>query len=204
MEEGKDHFESVNSENDEEMSIENEHPLEEHIHENNSSDEEIEEEEIILNNINLKYNEEEFKTENILKFLFDNNILKNNLICEICDHPMNLVNIKNRIDGKIWRCKKKGLEPHDIKVNIRNNSIFSNFKTDIRILYFLLFYNFVDNKSVKDSYLNCKELSKQLKIKNVTKRSVSKFFNTIRVKIKNKMHKKWEEFSLLSPARAHI
>ena len=197
MEEGRDHFESVNSENDEEMSIENEHPLEEHIHENNSSDEEIEEEEIILNNINLKYNEEEFKTENILKFLFDNNILKNNLICEICDHPMNLVNIKNRIDGKIWRCKKKGLEPHDIKVNIRNNSIFSNFKTDIRILYFLLFYNFVDNKSVKDSYLNCKELSKQLKIKNVTKRSVSKFFNTIRVKIKNKMHKKWEEFSLV-------
>ena len=196
MEEGRDHFESVNSENDEEMSIENEHPLEEHIHENNSSDEEIEEEEIILNNINLKYNEEEFKTENILKFLFDNNILKNNLICEICDHPMNLVNIKNRIDGKIWRCKKKGLEPHDIKVNIRNNSIFSNFKTDIRILYFLLFYNFVDNKSVKDSYLNCKELSKQLKIKNVTKRSVSKFFNTIRVKIKNKMHKKWEEKQL--------
>ena len=196
MEEGRDHFESVNSENEEEMSIENEHPLEENIHENNSSDEEIEEEEIILNNINLKYNEEEFKTENILKFLFDNNILKNNLICEICDHPMNLVNIKNRIDGKIWRCKKKGLEPHDIKVNIRNNSIFSNFKTDIRILYFLLFYNFVDNKSVKDSYLNCKELSKQLKIKNVTKRSVSKFFNTIRVKIKNKMHKKWEEKQL--------
>ena len=86
MEEGRDHFESVNSENEEEMSIENEHPLEENIHENNSSDEEIEEEEIILNNINLKYNEEEFKTENILKFLFDNNILKNNLICEICDH----------------------------------------------------------------------------------------------------------------------
>lgn len=54
MEEGRDHFESVNSENDEEMSIENEHPLEENIHENNSSDEEIEEEEIILNNINLK------------------------------------------------------------------------------------------------------------------------------------------------------
>ena len=55
--------------------------------------------------------------------------------------------------------QKKGSDPHDIKVNIRNNSIFNNFKTDIRLLYFLLFYNFIENKSVKDSYLNCKELS---------------------------------------------
>ena len=69
---------------------------------------------------------------------------------------MNLINTKNRIDGKMWRCKKKGLEPHNIKVNIRNNSIFSSFKTDIRVLYFLLFYNFVEYKIVKESYLNCK------------------------------------------------
>ena len=92
--------------------------------------------------------------------------------------------------------QKKGSDPHDIKVNIRNNSIFNNFKTDIRLLYFLLFYNFIENKSVKDSYLNCKELSKQLKIENVTKRIISKFFNKIRIKIKNKMHKKWEEIKL--------
>ena len=196
MGEGRDHFESEDSQNDENMSIENENPFEENNQESNSSEEEIEEEGIFLNNIHFKYNEEEFKKENILKFLFDNNILKNNLICEVCEHPMNLVNIKKRIDGKIWRCKKKGLEPHDIKVNIRNNSIFSNFKTDIRILYFLLFYNFVENKSVKDSYLNCKELSKQLKIGKVTKRIVSKFFNTIRIKIKNKMHKTWAENKL--------
>ena len=196
MEEGRDHFESDDSQNDENMSIENENPLEENNQESNSSEEEIEEEGIFLNNIHFKYNEEEFKKENILKFLFDNNILKNNLICEVYEHPMNLVNLKKRIDGKIWRCKKKGLEPHDIKVNIRNNSIFSNFKTDIRILYFLLFYNFVENKSVKDSYLNCKELSKQLKIGKVKKRIVSKFFNTIRIKIKNKMHKTWAENKL--------
>ena len=88
---------------------------------------------------------------------------------------------------------KKGLELHNIKVNIRNNSIFSSFKTDIRLLYFLLFYNFVENKSVKESYLNCKELSKQLKIENMSRKLVSKFFNIIRIKIKNKMHKKWNE-----------
>ena len=148
--------------------------------------------ELLLNNIHFKYNEEEFKMENILQFLIQNDIIKNNPICEICDHPMKLVKIKKRIDGKIWRCKKKGLEPHDTKVHIRNNSIFSNFKTDIRILYFLLFYIFIENKSIKDSYLNCKELSKQLKIENVTKKIISKFFNTVRIKIKNKMHKNWE------------
>ena len=107
MEEGRAHFESVDTQNDENMSIENENPLEENNQENNSSEEEIEEEVIFLNNIHFKYNEEEFKKENILKFLFELNILKNNLICEVCEHPMNLVNIKNRIDGKIWRCKKK-------------------------------------------------------------------------------------------------
>ena len=43
------------------MSIENEHPLEEHIQENNSSEEETEEEDTFLKNIHFKYNEEGFK-----------------------------------------------------------------------------------------------------------------------------------------------
>ena len=54
--------------------------------------------------------------------------------------------------------QKKGLEPHAIKVYIRKNNIFSNFNKDIRIVYFLLFYNFVDNKNIKNSYINCTKL----------------------------------------------
>ena len=64
----------MDSQNDENMSIENENPLEENNQENNSSEEEIEEEVIFLNNIHFKYNAEEFKKEDILKFLFNNNI----------------------------------------------------------------------------------------------------------------------------------
>jgi hypothetical protein len=67
---------------------------------------------------------------------------------------MKLVKMKSRIYGKIWRCKKKGNDPHDIKLNIRKGSIFEDIKADIRILYFLIFYNFLENKSVKESYIN--------------------------------------------------
>ena len=143
-----------NSENEENMSVENEYPVNEQNEENSEIEDDNKEEEISLNNIHFKYNEEKCQKENILKFLTDNNILANNPICKVCDLPMKLVNIKTRIDGKIWRCKKKGLVPYDIKINIRNNSIFSSSKTDISKLYFLLFYNFVENKSVKESYLN--------------------------------------------------
>ena len=53
--------------------------------------------------------------------------------------------------------QKKGNDQHDIKLNIRKGSIFEDIKADIRILYFLIFYNFVENKSVKESYINTSE-----------------------------------------------
>ena len=54
-----------------------------------------------------KYNREEFKNENVIKFLLKNNIFKNKIICKICEHLIKLVNIKNRIDGKFLGCKKR-------------------------------------------------------------------------------------------------
>ena len=65
---------------------------------------------------------------------------------------------------------KKESNKHNIKVNIRKDSIFEIFKTDIRILYYLLFYNFVDNKSVKISFINAQEFSKMLKIEYITRK----------------------------------
>ena len=54
------HFESENSENDENMDIEIEEPIDDQNKENNDSEEDIEEEELFLSNIHFKYNEEEF------------------------------------------------------------------------------------------------------------------------------------------------
>ena len=59
----------------------------------------------------------------------------------------------------------------------------------LRIWTHPLFYKFIENKSIKDRYLNCKELSKQLKIENVIKKIISKFLNNIRIKINNEIHK---------------
>ena len=100
---------------------------------------------------------------------------------------MKLVKIKNRIDGKIWRCRKKGDDNHDIKLNIRNGSIFENIKTDIRLLYFIVFYNFVENKSIKETYNNYKDFAKHFKIIKITKRQISKFnkAKANRIKLKN-------------------
>ena len=107
MEEGRDHFESEEANSEPNMSVESDIPGGEPYQNINIGEEDLEEESFILSSIHFKYNEEEFKKENVIKLLMDNNILKNNIMCDICDHPMNLVNIKNRIDGKIWRCKKK-------------------------------------------------------------------------------------------------
>ena len=66
MKEGRDHFESENSENDENMDVEIEQPVDDQNKENNDSEEDIEEEELFLSNIHFKYNEEEFTKEIIL------------------------------------------------------------------------------------------------------------------------------------------
>ena len=60
-----------------------------------------------------------------------------------------------------------------------------------------MFYNFVKNKNISKSCLNALEFSKQLKLKNITKKQVSKFFHNVRIKIKNKMHKIWKEYKLV-------
>ena len=54
------------------------------------------------------YDKKDFDKENILQFLFDNNILKNKPFCEKCNQPMKLVSNKKREDRKIWRCTNKG------------------------------------------------------------------------------------------------
>ena len=186
MEDIRNYFESDNEEN---MNIENEENNEDEEMENVSNNEESIESEI---NEPFQYNEVEFEKEKIFKILIDNNILLQNPKCEKCNKIMRLSKTKNRIDGRIWRCSNKGANKYDNKINIRRGSIFENIKADIRILYFLLFYNFVENKSIKESYNNCLEFCKQLKLGFIIKKLVSKFYLHIREKIMIKMHKNWE------------
>ena len=54
---------------------------------------------------------------------------------------MKLKEVKGFKDGKCWRFN--GNNKHDIKVNIMSNSILSKMKTYIRLVYFIIFENFV-------------------------------------------------------------
>ena len=45
---------------------------------------------------------------------------------------------------------------HDIKQNLRINSIYENIKVLINILYFLAFYIFLDVKSISKSVIEAK------------------------------------------------
>ena len=92
--------------------------------------------------------------------------------------------------------QKKSNDPHDIKLNIRKGSIFENIKVDIRILYFLIFYNFVGNKSVKESYINTIEFCNNFKLEKMPKKHISKFYQILRNKIKETMYNEWNKHNL--------
>lgn len=101
-----------------------------------------------------------FYLKDILQIFFDNNIFKNTPVCEKCNKQMKLIANKLRVNGKMMRCTQKGLNKHDIKLNILNCNISGNFKADIRIIHFLLLNNFLENKNIKNSYINVKKFSK--------------------------------------------
>ena len=127
---------------------------------------------------------------NIFESVLKLNIFRNNVKCQKLNAIMNLTDNVNYKD--IWRCVKKMNDKHDIKINIRNNSIFENvIKTDIRLLYFILLEYYVLNIPINIVYRNCKEFSKDISIDSVSRSCLSKRYCIIRTKIMENMHKKW-------------
>ena len=51
----------------------------------------------------------------------------------------------------------------------------------------------MENKSIKQSYINCKEFTNQLGLESISKANIIKFYRIVREKIKNVMHKKWKD-----------
>ena len=188
MEEGRNFFESEDNDEDINMIEENQSINIENINEEESIEDSV--------NENFLYNENEFKKDKVINFFRDTHLINKTNICNRCGSEMKLVKDKTRIDGLIWRCAKRGINRHDNRINLRKGSIFEKIKVDIRMLYFLIFYNFIENKSVKLSYINSKEFAKQLKLDYITKKSVSKFFKILHKKIKTKMQKTWKETML--------
>ena len=51
----------------------------------------------------------------------------------------------------------------------------------------------MENKSIKQSYINYKEFTNQLGLESISKANIIKFYRIVREKIKNVMHKKWKD-----------
>lgn len=119
------------------------------------------------------------------------NLLVNKRKCINCNNNMNLNKSSDKKDGLIWRCRHLGNNKHDNKINIRVGSIFEFMKNDIRILYFIIFYNFIERRSIKQTHYNCIEFSKKLNLETISKKNISKFMNIIRIKINNFFHAYW-------------
>ena len=147
--------------------------------------------EIFNNEIIHKYKKENYKIKDIISILMKSNLLNNQVNCSKCNNIMKLIENKSYADEYVWRCFKKGDNKHDIKQNIRVNSIFEDVKTDIRLLYFIIFENFIYNFSINTVYKNCKEFSRDIGIKFISRNYLGKIYMIIRNKIMKKMHKLW-------------
>ena len=78
-----------------------------------------------------------------------------------------------------------------MKINIRDGSIFSNIKCDLRIIYFVIFYNFSKNYSVNLAFRNSRDFSKDLKLEYISKQHIGKIYNLVSQKIMKSTHNFW-------------
>ena len=128
----------------------------------------------------------------IINYLQKTGLLRNQNICQKCGRKMNMVTQNSTIDKVIWRCHKRS-PPHDERINIREGSIFENVHIKINILYFLLYYCFIENTSINTALIKSKDFCQQIGETSTTASSIIKFFSIIRQRIKNKMLLLWDK-----------
>ena len=92
-----------------------------------------------------------------------------------------MVNIKDTVDNKYWRCR--GKEPaHDQKINIRINSIFEGIKVQLNTLYYLIFHCFAKNYSIKKAYYESSYFCKVMNQPKPTLKTIVKIFRVLEQK----------------------
>ena len=180
-------MEDLYKENDEEFKKLHElEDADEEEHENESEEEDEENN----NEINI-YNKNDFQLEKVLTFFFNKDIISKVQFCPQCGKLMILENNKNYIDEKVWRCRSK-IIVHDLKKNIRVNSVFEFINIPLPILYFLLIYCFTEKYSLEKSLTEVNANKNLFGGKTCSKNSIGKFYSLLREKIKTSMHKIWK------------
>ena len=140
----------------------------------------------------LEYNQNEFQFEKIYKKLIDIHLLQKEFQCAKCGKIMVMVNDNSTIDKKIFRCR--GNNPkHDIKINIRKNSIYEEFQIPLFILYYLTLECFIFNKGVNKSLIEIDEICKKINKPSTSNKTIIKLFQMLREKIRIKYHEEWKK-----------
>ena len=138
------------------------------------------------------YNPALFQPEIIIKFFQMKGILNKSVICTKCGKLCKMVKENQSIDKFIWRCRCSN-PSHDVKINIRKNSILENMHLNIQILYFLIFFCFTEKKSINDSLIESTKYAEALGICGTTKQSIINIYAILRKKLKDTMHFKWSQ-----------
>ena len=185
------------------MEIDNKLNLEEAIVENFNFDNEEEEIDIFENqnnnianeHIHYTYNNNIYNFSFVYSYMKENHILKSNIIFPACNEIMQVSKSKDYIDGIYLRCRKQNPK-HDIKISIRKDSFIEKVRIDIVTIYFLLYECYLFNKSINNTYIEYDEFIKHINVKKITEKNISLFFQIIRNKIKQLMHKEWSNNKL--------
>ena len=145
-------------------------------------------------NINqyIHYNLNEYEDEYIYTKLVNLKLLENNYRCPKCYNYMKLTKDNSFIDKKVWRCTSSNPK-HDVKINVRINSIYEGLQVKLFILYFLIFECFLLHKSIKKSYLDLKDLCSQLGQQASSYNTINKIFQQLREKMRLVIHNKWKK-----------
>ena len=163
----------------------------EEANEDENENEEQEDSEDIENNVTI-YNQNDFTLDKVMKFFFKNEILARVQFCPKCGKQMTLENNLNYLDAKVWRCRSK-IITHDIKINIREKSVFELINIPLPIIYFLMFYCFTEKFSLDKSYIEVNDNKNLFGNVTCTKNSISKLYSLVREKIKTNMHNLWDK-----------
>ena len=81
-------------------------------------------------------------------------------------------------------CFRSKAPPHDVKVNIRKNSIFNDIKIQINVIYTLIFNCFLKNMGINKSYIENSYFCKNLGVPQTNPASIIKLFRILRDSIR--------------------
>ena len=96
---------------------------------------------------------------------------------------MNLEKNLQYIDDYVFRCRANNPN-HDIKINLRKNSIFENIKLNINTIHYLIYKCFLENYSLDTTYTRIHNFCDILNNPKPNKHTIVRLFRILRNKIK--------------------